>query len=199
MPTVLERVRPASGAEEATHARILDAAFDCVVRFGLARTTMGDVARTAHLSRQTVYRYFPSKHALFAALVIREEERLTTAVRAATEAIPDARGAIETGILACLRWLREHPLLDPLLQAEPAELLPYLTVEAHPIITVGMRTAEEIFAERVPGAPAAIVRRAAETWSRVLLSYAITPPAEPAEEVAATLAELFLGGLAGRA
>lgn len=183
--------------EEVTRARILDGAFERAERLGLARTTMADVARAARLSRQTVYRYFSSKHALFAALVLREEERLIELVRAAVGGEGEPRSVIEAGILTCLRWLREHPLLDPIMKAEPEELLPYLTVEAHPVLALGMRAAEEIFGERLPGASPALIHRAAETWARLMVSYAITPPVEPPEEVSASLAELFFGGLDG--
>lgn len=181
--------------EEITRGRILDAAFDCAQRFGLRRTTMGDVARSASVSRQTVYRYFPTKHVLFGALVLREEERINQLSRETVDAIPDRLEAIAAGIATVLHWLRQHPLLDSLLKAEPSELLPYLTTEAYPMIALATRTSEEILGERFPEAPQALVHRAAESLGRVMLSYAITPPAEPADEVARSLAELFCNAL----
>jgi AcrR family transcriptional regulator len=39
--------------------RLLPATYDCVARWGLAKTTVEDVAREAGMSRATVYRYFP--------------------------------------------------------------------------------------------------------------------------------------------
>ena len=57
-----------------TPARILDATFRALQDFGLSRLTVEDVAQRAGLSRQTVYRYFPSKDHLMMALVSREEE-----------------------------------------------------------------------------------------------------------------------------
>ena len=39
--------------------RILEAGLACVARYGMAKTTVEDVARLAGLSRATVYRYFP--------------------------------------------------------------------------------------------------------------------------------------------
>src|SRR5436190_11773696 len=58
-----------------TADRILDAAFESFRDFGLSRITMEDVASRAGLSRQSVYRYFPSKDSLIVALVSREEEK----------------------------------------------------------------------------------------------------------------------------
>ncbi|MBI4730081.1 MAG: TetR family transcriptional regulator [Acidobacteria bacterium] len=175
--------------------RIIDAAFEVVQRVGVGRATMTEFARAARLSRPTVYRYFSTKHAVLAALVAREESRLVARVRSAVAPHPDLRAAVEAGALASLTWLREHPLLGSLLKAEPEALLPYLTVEAHPLIAAGRRAAQEIFGARVAGAPPALVRAAAECFARLMQSYAITPPADPVEEVARAIAELLAGSL----
>src|SRR5438093_2337549 len=95
-----------SSQEEVTHARILAAAFSCAGRIGLVRTTMADVAREARLSRQTVYRYFASKHDLLMALVIREEEVLMTQVRAAIAPHRELRPAVEASFRTILRAMR---------------------------------------------------------------------------------------------
>ena len=47
--------------------RLLDAALEAATIHGITKLSMGDVARRAGLSRQTLYRYFPSKDALIAA------------------------------------------------------------------------------------------------------------------------------------
>ena len=39
-------------------ARILDAGEQCIHRFGIRRTSMGEVARVGKLSRGSIYRYF---------------------------------------------------------------------------------------------------------------------------------------------
>ncbi len=49
--------------------RLLDAGLEAATIHGIAKLSMGDVARRAGLSRQTLYRYFPSKDALVAAIV----------------------------------------------------------------------------------------------------------------------------------
>ena len=48
---------------------ILSAAVDVFLRYGYARTTMGDVAEAAKLSRPTLYVLFPKKDDIFAAVV----------------------------------------------------------------------------------------------------------------------------------
>ena len=44
--------------------RILDAAEQCIHRFGIRRTSMGEVARVGKLSRGSIYRHFADKDAL---------------------------------------------------------------------------------------------------------------------------------------
>jgi len=58
-------------AREAARLAILKAAERCFSRFGLAKTTMEDIARAAGMSRATVYRYFADREALVLAAVIR--------------------------------------------------------------------------------------------------------------------------------
>lgn len=62
---------------EATYTALLDAAERCFTEFGVGKTSMGDIARAAELSRPTLYRYFPDRHALSLAVVMRRAKRLT--------------------------------------------------------------------------------------------------------------------------
>jgi AcrR family transcriptional regulator len=180
--------------EDVTRARIVDAAFECAQKYGLGRTTMADVARESRLARQTVYRYFPSKHALIAAIVFREEQRIVAVVRTAVAAQRTLEGALRAAFATCLRTLRDHPLLDKLLATEPQELLPFLTVEAAPV-NLGMRLMEEIFVTRAPDAPQELRRHAADMCARAFISYAITPPGDDPDRVAASLARVVAAGL----
>ena len=188
-----------SSQEEATQARILDAAFACAEKFGLVRTTMSDVSREARLSRQTVYRYFSSKHDLFMALVIREEEVLMAQVRDAIRPHRELRPAIEAAFRVTLRAMRAHPLLDRVMATEPHELLPYLTVEANPVREMGIRMMEEVFSTRMEGVSPVLAHRAAEISSRLVTSYAIMPPDDDPDVVAGQLAELVCNGLGKKA
>lgn len=182
-------------AEEAAKGRILDAAFACAGRFGIGRLTMSDVAREARLSRQTVYRYFSSKHDLFVALVLREEEVLFRQLQAALEPHRELRPAVEAAFRTMLRAVRAHPLLDRVMATEPQELLPYLTVEANPVRDMGIRAMEQVFADRLHGVSPVLAHRAAELCSRLITSYAILPPDDDPDVVAAQLAELVCNGL----
>lgn len=184
-----------SSQEDLTRARILDAAFACAGRIGIARTTMSDVAREARLSRQTLYRYYTSKHDLFMALVLREEEVLFGQVMAAIAPHRELLPAVEASFRTILRAMRAHPLLDRVMATEPQELLPYLTIEANPMRDMGIRMMEQVFAERGRGISPVLAHRAAEISSRLVTSYAIMPPDDDPDVVAAQLAELVCNGL----
>ena len=159
-------------------ARMLDATITCLARFGVAKTTIDDVAREAGCSRATLYRYFPGKPPLLRALVVREaavlEAELETA--AAGEAtLEDAAVAI---VLRAAEWLAEHPALQFVMTAEPDVLLPHLAFEgADRVLVAGARViAPALSRFFTPGRPESVeVLRASEWLARMILSYASSP------------------------
>ena len=61
-------------------AAILRAAFECFARYGLRRTSMGDIAKGAGMSRPALYRYYSGKEDIFNALVRTHFQRSEQAV-----------------------------------------------------------------------------------------------------------------------
>lgn len=188
---LLVRARPR------TEQRILDAGFACFGDQGLGRTTMEDVARRAGVTRQTIYRYFPSKDDLVMRLVLREEDRFIEGTRRAFAADGTLEEAISHGVLYCLRFAREHPLLDRLLRSDAESLLPYLTTRARPLI----QRARQAFLQEV--GRKALVRtnvweQVADLAVRMTLSYALTPPDRPVDRVARDMARILTIALTGK-
>jgi AcrR family transcriptional regulator len=72
--------------------QILDAAFDTFLRYGYRRTTMDDIAKHVGLSRPTLYLTFPSKEAVFRAVVEVGYERIFDDIAVA---LPAARSLTE--------------------------------------------------------------------------------------------------------
>lgn len=64
------------GDTEAARERLVDAAEECLQRFGTAKTTVEDVASAASVSRATVYRYFGDRDELILAVLVRDVDRL---------------------------------------------------------------------------------------------------------------------------
>jgi AcrR family transcriptional regulator len=60
--------------DDSTRTRILEAALLCFKQLGIDKTSLIDVARTANLSRGTVYRYFSDRQSLIDATVERNTE-----------------------------------------------------------------------------------------------------------------------------
>src|SRR5689334_391009 len=60
-------VEPISTTPE-VEAKVVDGALRAIARFGLAKLTVDDVAREAGISRATLYRYFPGRGAVLAAV-----------------------------------------------------------------------------------------------------------------------------------
>ncbi|NRQ30540.1 TetR/AcrR family transcriptional regulator [Nonomuraea sp. NN258] len=97
--------------------RVLDAARDCVLAFGVRRTTLTDVARRAGVSRMTIYRGWPDVRTLVADLMTREWVRVVSGL--------DLSDPVEA-IVAGVRELRAHPLWRKIVAADPELLVPYL-------------------------------------------------------------------------
>ncbi len=109
--------------------RVLDAALACIGRVGLAKTTLDDVAREAGCARATVYRYFPGKQPLLAAVVEREAARLGTHLVARAANSERLSDAVVTVITEGTRLLAGHDALTFVATYEPDLLLRYLAFE----------------------------------------------------------------------
>src|SRR2546421_25722 len=69
---------------------VLDATRDCVLAYGVRRTTVSDVARRAGVSRMSIYRRWPDVRSLVADLMSREWHR----VLVGTAGAPQRRGTV---------------------------------------------------------------------------------------------------------
>jgi AcrR family transcriptional regulator len=104
--------------------RILDAAYERVLAVGIRRVSMADLARTAGVSRATLYRRFPDVDAVVAALLTRELAAITSA--AFRRSKQDARSSVVAAVVAVVRAVRDHPLTRKIIEVDPEFLLPYL-------------------------------------------------------------------------
>ncbi|WP_158615458.1 TetR/AcrR family transcriptional regulator [Acidipila sp. EB88] len=65
-----EPVQPSARTERLTN-RLVDAATQLFMEKGFDATSMVEIARAAHASKETFYRYFPTKSDLFRAVILR--------------------------------------------------------------------------------------------------------------------------------
>lgn len=188
--------RAKSGGPAAdTATRILDATLATMADHGVARLSLEDVARRAGLSRQTVYRYFPSKGELVEATVLREEQVFIANMVSAAGRQRDLEAALRAAIDAAMRTGQAHALLNRLLATEPESLVALVTTDRGPVLSAARQAFEEILGGWLPRVAKARLTMAADAVARLLVSYVVNPPADPSAQVAGRLAQLLTNGL----
>ena len=157
--------------------KILDAAREQFMTFGLRRSTVDDVAKRARVSRVTVYRRIGNKDELVQECLMREYRRFTAEVDAAVAGLPTMEQRMEEGFVLLLRHFRDHPLIGGLLHLEPETMLPFLTVESGPTF-VAMReylATRLRRAQREEGLAESDPTPVAELMVRITVSFLLNP------------------------
>ena len=90
-----------TGPERSKEKRALDSATEVFTRYGYARTTMGDIASRAGMSRPALYLLFPDKEAIFDRVIREMDGSKLTEIRTKTDKIDSLQKKVTT---ACLVW-----------------------------------------------------------------------------------------------
>lgn len=171
-----------------TREQILAAALETATTHGISRLSVGDVAKAAGLSRQTLYRHFTSKEDLIAAVIVHETSALIEQVVRAASGFEDPRDSLEAAFLSALIALREHPLLDRLIRTEPDALIPLLTTEGGPVLSQVRGVVELVILMGQPEIDSGRLRRSADLVTRLLISYAVSAPDDSPQVIASFVA-----------
>ena len=157
-----------------TQERALDAAVELVARWGVTKTTLGDVARTAGMSRATLYRAFPGgKDELFSLLGQREVAAFLGVVAGALDAADDLPTALVDGLHAAAVHLAGHDAIRFVLAHEPELAVPVLGfAEMDRLLRLVQRAASPHLVRFLAPAEAAW---AAEWLARMFLSALVNP------------------------
>jgi AcrR family transcriptional regulator len=102
--------------------RILAAAAECVLAFGVDRVTLAEIARRAGVSRPTVYRRWPDTQSVLAAL-------LTSRVIGVLDAVPSrevGRGPLVERIVTVAERLRRDDVVMSVLRSAPDLAMIYI-------------------------------------------------------------------------
>lgn len=178
-----------------TRERILDAALAVLSERGLAAMAVEDVAQQAGVSRQTVYRHMGSREGLVTATILREEAVLLARMGAAVDPSAGLEPALRDAIAELLVAAREHPLLDRLVASEPEALLPFVTDGRGPVVSAAKPMVRGLLGQWVSHLGDTELDFVAEAATRLISSYAISPPPGPSEDLADGLARLIARGL----
>jgi AcrR family transcriptional regulator len=84
--------------EEKRSRKVLDAALAVFVRFGFRKTTMGDIANAAKISRPALYLIFPNKEAAFDAVLRDMGARAMAQIRGEIPSLPDRRARLRCAV-----------------------------------------------------------------------------------------------------
>jgi AcrR family transcriptional regulator len=156
--------------------RVVDATLRCIARWGVAKTTLDDVAREAGWSRATVYRLFPGgKDAVLETVVEVELERLFAALDDRLAAARDLEELLVAGMSETGARITQHPALRFLVAHEPEVILPQIS----------FAQADRVLARAASFASPHLTRwlgpeeanRVGEWVTRIVLSYAASPSA----------------------
>ncbi len=111
-PLTLNPTAPSNGtetqADATTRSQVLAAAEAEFGRNGFHAASVADIARLAGVAHGTVYRYFPSKEALFADVVREINRQLRAQIRRQTDGLADRRAAEQAGFRAFFDFIGEH-------------------------------------------------------------------------------------------
>jgi AcrR family transcriptional regulator len=109
------------GTEEEARRRIVEAATACIDRVGLAKTSLSDVAAEAGVTRQTVYRYFPSLADILSAVALAGVEEFAGRMERHLASFDSAAEAAVESVVFAVRTVPNEPYLGLLLQAGEAD------------------------------------------------------------------------------
>jgi len=160
-----------------TSSDAVDAALRCVERWGLAKTSIDDIARQAGVSRATVYRSFPGgKDRLVGTVLQHELGRLFHEADSEARSATDLEDLVCTGVGIAMRTLTGNAALAYLVRHEPEAILPHFAF--HRLAPLLATVAELSRPHLGRFLPDDAVRPAAELLARVVLTYSFDPVPE---------------------
>jgi AcrR family transcriptional regulator len=176
---------------------MLDAAESCLQRFGVAKTTVEDVAQAAGLSRATVYRQFGSRDALLLAVAAREADRVATQAELYLRRFDDVGSWLVEGILFCLREIPKRPLLAQFMAPQDLGTTGRMVLNSERMLAIGAEILRPVFE---PARREGLLHRDLELdalmeWVlRILMSFLAVPgpPARTEQELRRLLHTMLL-------
>lgn len=161
-------------AAGATQRRLVEAAERCIVRWGIRKTSLDDIAREAGVSRATVYRAFPGgKDRVVDAVAAHAVGRFFHALAPELSAAATLEDLLVVATGALLREAADNPVLPSLVEHEPDLLLPQVAFHRMARVFDLADAVSRPHLERF--LRPADVRPAAELLTRCVLTFAFQP------------------------
>lgn len=146
-----------------------------------SKLSMGEVARRAGVSRQTLYNEFGDREGFAEALIIREAERLLAGPERELAAHPDdPRAAVAGALRAFLEAAAHNRLVESMVSETDDGLLALVTTRDAITRAAADRLAAAVLGT-FPAVEPAAARRLTEVVVRLGISHAALPSGSPAE------------------
>ncbi|GAC1479618.1 MAG: TetR/AcrR family transcriptional regulator [Acidimicrobiales bacterium] len=173
-------VRPSPPQSGGSVERIVDATLRCVARWGIAKTTVDDVAREAGVGRATLYRLFPGgRDALLDTVVLTESARFFDRLDARVAGVETLEELLVVAIAEAATTLAGHAAFQFLIAHEPETILPHLTFQQMDDVLGAVATfGAPYLTPWLPAADPEAAARAAEWLARIVISYLVAPSAD---------------------
>ena len=98
-------------------ARIIEAAYLCFDRYGIEKTTMGDIAKSARILRPRLYKYFASKEAIVERISELEVLRANEELRRKLKRSPSFETTVTDALLLSTRIAHENHYVRRVLES----------------------------------------------------------------------------------
>lgn len=160
-----------------TRDRLAGGMLRCFARFGVAKTTIDDIAREAGCSRATLYRAFPGgKDELVAAVVGGEVRRFFDEIARRLEGLVDLEDLLVVAMATAVEQIEAHEALAFLVAHEPELVWPHVAFsELNQVLARAAAFFEPYLVERLGLEDA---RRVGEWVARIVLSHVVCPPGD---------------------
>lgn len=176
-----------TAARQLLRDTLLDSMRQLMAEREWGQVSMAEVARTAGVSRQTLYKEFGSREAFAQAFVLREADRFLGDVEQAVHANRDDPGtALTAALTVFLRAAADDPFVRTITSGVGAdELLPLLTVQGEPLFVHATDRLTGVLLDGWPGVRERDARQLADIAVRLGVSYAASPSGPPERTAAA--------------
>ncbi len=140
LPAVLSWLARAAEPRHDDVTPMLDAAAECIARWGVAKTTAGDIAEQAGCSRATLYRRFPGgREQWLSAVLEREAGDVVAEVLGQVARSDELVTAVALGVSGAVQAMWRRPVLSRLLEHERELILPEVLMDraSHVYVRLG--------------------------------------------------------------
>ena len=176
---------------------LVEAAGRVVMRRGVARTSLADVAAEVDVTRPTVYRHFSSKEAIVEALILSlvgpYAERTMPRIAELAGRIDEPSELVAAIVADIVKTLPAEPWFGPMFHGESAVVTTAILLGSDTLLSAATELLAPAFASAA--APSVPPRAIVELGIRVILSYAVVAPRDPHEtgDALALLGRLVIG------